>query len=373
MSILAAGRRRGRGQSLTSRTEWELTGARTTPAGIDAYLAALAAEDHGKTVTLGNYGLSGAGHPLRMVTIGTGTGRPIIVQAGIHADEPQPIEAALTFTREILESRTLNGFLAARRIIVLPALSPDGTIRNVAGRDPNRDFVHCRLLQTRQYVALLTALQPIAVFDAHEQGPGPGRADVEYLTGLARAIPAGLVAHAMSTLDALRSALTAAGIGHAYYHTTSHGTNSTTNGLRGFPTTLAETKETADALAFRHQNMLVVMRAWLADVAARDHIYEAALESAQAEAAATTQWELTRFHPSPRTSAGSATLVTATGYRLDQAKYDTCLPALTAHGIPHHADGADWLVPLGHATSAVAVHLLDPQAPAPLVTATRLP
>ena len=133
-----------------------------------------------------------------------------------------------------------------------------------------------------------------------------------------------------------------------------------------------ESERTGGNETRRHAGQITAMRAWLSDVAARAGTYQAVGDSIRSAIATHTgPWELTAMHP-PLTAA--STQVTATGYRLTNSQYATAQAALQAHGITATSDGTTWTVSLhGQATAAIAVHLLDPLAPARIVEATRLP
>jgi murein peptide amidase A len=84
-------------------------------------------------------GRSGGGRPLWAGRFGSGAGRPLLIVAGVHGDEPSSTSAAVELCQALITSPPRLG-----PVWVMPAMNPDGL---VAGRknssrdvDLNRNF-----------------------------------------------------------------------------------------------------------------------------------------------------------------------------------------------------------------------------------------
>lgn len=99
----------------------------------------------------------------------------IIIQAGVHGDEPGGIEAALRLLETLAEGAVP---LLHHRLVVIPCINPSGfadqTRSNRAGQDINRQF-HADLTQESAAIRhLLDLRSAAAIVELHTDSHAPG-------------------------------------------------------------------------------------------------------------------------------------------------------------------------------------------------------
>ena len=84
-------------------------------------------------------GRSSEGRPIWGEVLGESSGAALLVVGGVHGDEPSSVEALVA-----LAERVRSGTLAAARLVLVPALNPDGLARGAKNSardvDLNRNF-----------------------------------------------------------------------------------------------------------------------------------------------------------------------------------------------------------------------------------------
>lgn len=101
----------------------------------------------------------------------------VLVVAGQHGDEYNPVQAALALSRE-LAAGSRPELIQRCVIIVVPMANPDGVAStnrlNAAGIDMNRDWLDRTATETRFIHSLIKTWRPQAIIDTHEwTGPSP--------------------------------------------------------------------------------------------------------------------------------------------------------------------------------------------------------
>lgn len=95
----------------------------------------------------------------------------LLVVAGQHGDEYNPVKAVLTLSRELAAGAhkdLINGCV----IVIIPMANPDGIATanrfNGAGLDLNRDWLDRSALETRYVHSIIKTWRPQAIIDTHE-------------------------------------------------------------------------------------------------------------------------------------------------------------------------------------------------------------
>lgn len=101
----------------------------------------------------------------------------VLVVAGQHGDEYNPVRAVLSLSRE-LAAGSRKSLTERCVILVIPMANPDGIASgsrfNANGVDINRDWLDRSTLEARYVHSIIRAWRPQAILDAHEwTGPSP--------------------------------------------------------------------------------------------------------------------------------------------------------------------------------------------------------
>lgn len=141
-------------------------------------IEAAASLPNAKVEQIGSFNSEGRRYPMYCVTIGehSSSRKSVMIDAGIHGDEPAGVEAALSFVEQSASNESL---LARCTFTVLPCNNPTGweldTRENIRGIDLNREFNILRPAAEAKIIAqALTGKCFDLVFEMHEDVDSPG-------------------------------------------------------------------------------------------------------------------------------------------------------------------------------------------------------
>lgn len=211
----------------TAYTQWSFTGT-TTPAwaeAIDAFRE-LADAHHGATLTV--MGADDNGSPIHLFVLHDGTtphpdslraaGKRILwITNGIHAGEPDGVDASLLLARALLHSDQYMGLLANTAVCIVPVYNVSGAQQrnshsranqngpdvygfraNARNLDLNRDFIKADSRNTRDLLKALAHWDPDIYLETHVSNG----ADHQYVMELLTTHPDRLDPDLRSYLDA---------------------------------------------------------------------------------------------------------------------------------------------------------------------------
>lgn len=355
-------------------TPFETTGAVTSRAATASFLNSLATATGRVSVT--TVGTSNKGDPLLLV--GVSTTPPVFAQNRVphsffivarqHGDEPAGQEAALAVIRDLAETTDAAtvAYMAEHPIWVAPTWSHE-TVRTFPdGTDPNRDLIDLAHPESVAWAETIDTLRPHMVLNVHENGTiSTPAVEVSGWNG-PDALTAGIVTVSYAARDAMRDALTAAGITNGIYSDWVQANPTTLNSLAGFRPAANLVIETSFGssipLATRVEASRVAQNGAVGYVVQNhDTIQQAVIAE---ESAILEQSAYGRTWP--------AVSAAVEGYTLTAVQLAAVDHALDAHGIDYqtHTDGTAW-VPLGQPLAMLALQTLDPSAAERLTTATR--
>lgn len=156
------------------QTGFEQTGTWSTPEREETLLAELQSRGL-KVIASGN---SVLGAPIRGCYLGNPAGTTMLIQGGVHGNEPSGREAALTLLRDLTCAPTAaqSQWLASHRLVVIPNANPDGSVPprtrgNALDVNLNRDLLQLTMPESRATAAIFQAAQPLLSVDLHEMNP----------------------------------------------------------------------------------------------------------------------------------------------------------------------------------------------------------
>lgn len=142
----------------------------------DDAMKAVRALSESPNVRLLPFGRSGAGRQIPAYLISDFSVDPakkarVIVVAGQHGDEYNPVKSVLTLSRQ-LSSGSRDDLLRGCVVIVAPMVNPDGIAAhrrsNASGADINRDWLDRRTRETQYIHSIIKTWRPHLIIDAHE-------------------------------------------------------------------------------------------------------------------------------------------------------------------------------------------------------------
>ena len=312
--------------------------------------------------------------PVRLITIDTPDtppDAPSVLFVGLqHGNEPVGRELLLSTIRDLAEATDV-GLLDRCRLHFIPTANPSGfpdwrAVYGQGGINMNREHLSLAVVESEYVQQAITDLDPLAVIDCHEHfAPTDSRLHIEFLPGGHPAGDPGMDALSTDLLEDIQADLDAAAVQHGLYSPTSRDPWV----LRGMASIrsrmflLIETPARNDivAPATRHY--------WYA--LARDTIFDwldTNLATAAAEYESAKQRQATRTDPIDLIN-GIILNPAPAAYRL--AATDTPRH-LNVFGIDHTEQDGTITVPMSQPARGVIPYLLDPDAPEPVATATRV-
>jgi predicted deacylase len=131
-------------------------------------------------------------------SIGSAAKARMLIVAGQHGDEYNPVKAVLSLSRD-LAAGSRKSLTERCIILVIPMANPDGVSCrsrfNANGVDINRDWLDRGTLEARYIHSVIKAWRPQAILDTHEwTGPSPVPANGVELAGIAKQSQIGAMA-----------------------------------------------------------------------------------------------------------------------------------------------------------------------------------
>lgn len=186
LALLATGT-----QPAIMTTPFERTGAATSLADEATFWSALASAH--PAVEVATIGTSVRGQLIRTISIGRNPDNTILVGALVHPDEWYPREAVMALVRDLAVNHdgTWTDWLNDHRLIVIPAINPDGfpgSDVNANGLNLNRDYLALTQPETQAVATVITDHRPDVVIDLH--GFWGGNQFEPYSSGFSAPTPA---------------------------------------------------------------------------------------------------------------------------------------------------------------------------------------
>ncbi|HYO62746.1 MAG TPA: M14 family metallopeptidase [Pyrinomonadaceae bacterium] len=192
------------------QTHAEKTDYRETPTYADTVAYAKRLDAHSALLRYVEFGRSGEGRPLPLLVAGeVGRTTPqaareagkvvVLIQACIHAGEPDGKDAGLALLRDIAVTKTLPGLLERVVVLFIPVYSVDGHERsspynrinqngpelmgwrgNATNLNLNRDYMKAEAPETRAWLRLWNEWNPDLFIDCHVTDGADYRYNITY-------------------------------------------------------------------------------------------------------------------------------------------------------------------------------------------------
>jgi hypothetical protein len=195
----------------TARSQWSYTGT-TTPAWAEAIGEFRELSDTRSGATLTVLGADDSGQPIHLFVLHDGTtphpdslraaGKRILwITNGIHAGEPDGVNASLLLARALLDSDQYMGLLANTAVCIVPVYSVSGALQrnshtranqngpeeygfraNARNLDLNRDYIKADSRNTRDLLKALDHWDPDIYLETHVSNGADHQYVMELLT-----------------------------------------------------------------------------------------------------------------------------------------------------------------------------------------------